>query len=55
MGILSACVSVRLVHAWCRRRPEGSVRSPGTGVIDDCEQLHGHPGPLEEQPVLLTT
>jgi hypothetical protein len=34
------------------------VGSPGTGVIDGCEQPYGYwdlnPGPLEEQPVLLT-
>jgi hypothetical protein len=35
------------------------VRSSGTEVIDSCELSHGcwrlNPGPLEEQPMLLTT
>ena len=35
------------------------VRSPGTGVIDSCELSYGcwelNPGPLEEQPVFLTS
>jgi hypothetical protein len=34
------------------------VRSPGTGIIDNCELPCGcwelNPGPLEEQPVLST-
>lgn len=25
------------MHAWCPWRPEESVRSPETGVTDDCE------------------
>ena len=42
----------------CLVRPEGGDRSPGTGVTDSCEPPRGcwelNPGPLEEQPVLLT-
>jgi hypothetical protein len=38
--------------------PEEDMRPPGTGVTDGCELPCGcwklNPGPLEEQPVLLT-
>ena len=36
-SVLSACVSVYNVHAWCLRRPEEGFESPGTGVVDACE------------------
>jgi hypothetical protein len=40
-------------------RPEESIVSPGTGVVDSCERQYGcrelDPAPLEKQPVLLTT
>ena len=39
--------------------PKESIRYPGTGVRDGCGPPCGHweanPGPLEEQPVPLTT
>jgi hypothetical protein len=39
-------------------RPEAPVRSPGTGVTNGCKPPCGgwelNPGPVEEQPVLLT-
>ena len=47
IGILPACMSL------CK-----GIRSPGTGVTDTCVLLCGYwelnPGPLEDQPVLLT-
>ena len=43
--------------AWCLRT--GGVGSPGTGVAGSCEPPFGcresNTGPLEEEPVLLTT
>ena len=45
-------------YAWFLWRPEEGVLFPGTGVLDGCELPYGpwelSPGPLEEQPVLLT-
>ena len=42
-----------------QKRLEEGIRSPGSGVTDGCEPPCGYgelnPGPLEEQPVLLTT
>lgn len=52
-----ACISVCVyyVHAWCPRRPEEGVRSPGTGVTGGCEPPCGcwqpH-SPLQELQVL---
>ena len=31
-------MSVNDMHAWCPKRPEEGIRSPGSGVIDGCEQ-----------------
>jgi hypothetical protein len=46
------------LYAWCPWRPEEGIRSPGTGVADDCEPLCGYwelnPGPFEEYTVFLT-
>ena len=32
MGVLSACMSVHHVCAWCQRIPEEDVNLPGLGV-----------------------
>lgn len=51
------CVCVYYVHAWCPRRPEEGVRSPGTGVTGGCEPSCGcwqpHSPLQEELQVLL--
>lgn len=56
--VLPASVSFQCLHAWCLQRLEGSVGSPGTGVIDSCKLPHeyqeSNSGPIEEHPVLLT-
>lgn len=46
--VLLACLSVCYIHAWWPQRSEEEVRSPGTGVADECElpwrccsQTHG--------------
>lgn len=50
MTILLACVPMHHGCARCPQRPEVDIRSPGTGVIDDCELPCGlgepNPGPL---------
>ena len=44
---------------YCPLKPEEGVRTSGTGVMDGCRLPCGcwelNSGPLEEQPVLLTT
>jgi hypothetical protein len=59
MGILLACMFVCHICAWCLKRLEEGIKSPGTGVTDDCEPSCGYwesnLGPLEEQLVPLTT
>lgn len=47
-----------LVHrAWCQRRLEEGVKSPGTEVMDSyellCERWELNPGPLWEQALLI--
>ena len=37
MGILHVCMYVHHMCAWCQRRSEEGIRSPGTGVMDSCE------------------
>ena len=59
MDILPACMYMCHVHVVpMEARDGGSVRSPGTGVIDGCEPPCGcwesNLGPLEEQQMLLT-
>lgn len=58
MGILPACMYVNHMHAWGLQIEEG-VGCPGTEVTHDCEppcgSLELNPGPLEGQPVLLST
>jgi hypothetical protein len=58
VDVLFVCISVHHIHAKCLWRSGKRIRSPGTGVIDKCELSCGSwelkPGPLEEQPVLLT-
>ena len=57
---MDGCLHVYLyhMHAWCPGRPE-SYKSSRTGVPDSCELPCGcwelNLGPLEKQPVLLTT
>lgn len=35
------CMHVYHIHAWCLRRSELGIGSPGTGVLDGCELPHG--------------
>jgi hypothetical protein len=53
------CLSVNHLHACCQQRLEEGTESPGPRVTGGCELLCGSwdskLGPLEEQPVLLTT
>ena len=53
-----ACVYMHCVQAWCLKRPEEVIRSPGI-VITEAWKLPGgcgdlNLGPLQEQQVLLT-
>lgn len=46
------------VHAWCPRRLEEGIISSGTVVTDECEPCGCwklNPGPLQKQPLLLTS
>ena len=47
-----------MVNVWFPERPEEGIKSVGNGITDSCEPLCGcwewNPGPLREQPVLLT-
>lgn len=56
MGISPARMSVYHMCAWCSRRPEESIGSPGTRVTHNCELPHKcwdfNLDPLEEQPFL---
>ena len=51
--VLSTCMSVHHVCAWCLKKPEDDVRTHGTGVTDSCEPpdvcWELNPGPLEEK------
>ena len=59
VSVLPASMSSHYVQVWCLRGPDESTGSPGTGVTDHCEPPCGcrelNLGPLEEQPLLLTT
>ena len=59
VSVLRACGHVYHVCAWCLRRSEDGIRSPGTGVKSGCESPCGcwvlKLGPLQEQHVLLST
>ena len=59
VSVLPAFVSVCTTFTKCPQRPEEGVRSPGTGITEGCELPRGYwelnLGPLEEQPVYLTT
>ena len=35
-GILHTCLCVHRVHAWCPRKPEEGLGSPGTEVTGGC-------------------
>jgi hypothetical protein len=39
--VVSDCLSVYYLHAWCPQRLEKGVRFPGTGVTDDCGPPRG--------------
>jgi hypothetical protein len=56
MSVLSACVSVHHMHAWCPQRPEEGIGSPGTGVtmwlLAAMLVLRTKPRHPEEQPML---
>lgn len=47
------------IRAWNLQRPEEGITFFGPGVIKGCEPTYGYwepnPGPLQEQPMLLTT
>lgn len=52
--VLSECMTV---FVWCSLRPEGGVRSLGTGIRDcylTCGCWGFNLGPLKEQPVFIT-
>lgn len=57
--VLVCCLHMSVAHmcACCLQKLVENVRSPGSGVTDDCESLYGfwelNSGPLKEQPVLL--
>jgi hypothetical protein len=58
MSVLSQCIYVHHMHAWCPQKSEEGVRVPGTRVMSICEPPCGcqelNLGPLQEHPVLLT-
>ena len=58
MGVMPV-LCLDTMCAWCAWRPEEGAGSFGTGVTDDGEPPCGcwmpNLGPLEEQPVLLTS
>jgi hypothetical protein len=59
MVVLPECMSMCHVCVQCPWGLKGGIRSPGTRVTDDFEAPYGfwdsNQGPLEEQPVLITT
>lgn len=59
MSVLSACLYVYHMFAWCERRSEEGITCPGNGVTDGCEMncwcWELNLDPLQEQLVLLTT
>lgn len=60
MHVSSICMDVHRMHAWCPVKPGQGIRSPKTGVIDDCEALYckccqWNPSPLQEMQTFLTT
>lgn len=60
MGILSECLPVNFLGAWCPKRPEEGVRFPETEVLLTVVSCHmgvrnQNSGPLEEQQEFLTT
>ena len=59
MGVLAVCMPIHRVCPWGLQRPEESFGCPGAGLTDgnelcssECWELN--PGPLEDQPMLLT-
>jgi hypothetical protein len=58
MSVLPACVGLCTLGVECVGRPEEGFEFPQIGDTDSHELLCGcklNPGPLQEQPVLLTT
>jgi hypothetical protein len=57
MSVLSACVSVHHVYAWCLPRSKKGIGFPvaGVGVAVSNHVGARNPSPLEEHAVLLTT
>lgn len=55
-SVLSACVSIYHICAWCSWRSEVGIRSPRIGVMDSYEPLYGYwklnPGSFQEQVIL---
>lgn len=52
VNCLPACMSVHCMHDWYPQRSEEGIRSPGTAIIEGCEQQvrarNGKQGPLQE-------
>jgi hypothetical protein len=57
-GVFPGYMSVYCGGAWCLRRSEEDIRYSRFGLPGGCELACrfwvSHPGPLQEQPVLLT-
>lgn len=53
MNVLSECMFVYYIHAWCSWSSEEGIRFSGIGIIDGCESLcvfcEQNPGSLQEQ------
>lgn len=59
MAVLPTYVSVHHLLAWCPWSQDEHVGYPGTILTEDCRLTCGYwesnPGPLKEQPVILTS
>jgi hypothetical protein len=59
MSVLSSCMSVHHMYAWCLQRSEEGIMAPRTGVTDNFELPWRYweldLGPLKEQQALLPT
>jgi hypothetical protein len=58
LNVLPACVRMYHMCIWRPWKPEDGIRFPVIGVTGSCKLPCGcwelNPGPLQEQPVLLT-
>lgn len=56
-AFMCVCVSMYHMHAWCVRRSEEGVRSPGIGIRDGCGLPCGYwetkPGPFARTSALV--